>query len=186
MIKEKMQEFILINHYFMTYSEMAEELNTTPANVGRWCKELGVQPITKRERATEFIIKHQYLTAEQIAEKMNMSLESVTTYIKELELPILTNKQKSIADRSANSLIRKTVTKPRSVTKEEFIKLADLPQEYKDYIRETTGINITGNNEPIKRVAGVYNQTGSPLTDELRGIITTKRVEVSAKDAFFK
>lgn len=143
---ERIKDFILINHPYMTKAEMAEELKSTSTTIGYHCKLMNIIPITLRERACECIEKFKHLTKEELAIKLGMTSYQVHDYAKDMGIELATNKKQEIKAR----------------------------------------ITENGTLPSHQRAAAIYNQSGSQLTDELKGIKTTTRVQVNASDAFFK
>lgn len=166
---ERIKEFILINHPFMTKSEMAEELNSTSPTIGYHCELMNIKPITIGERVRECIEKFKHLTAQELAIKLQMSISQIRAYAKSLGIELTTYKKVEIEALETN----------KGELQYQF------SQEDKEFVYEATGVTLK-KDTPIKRAPPVYTQTGSQLTDELKGIITTERVQVKASDAFFK
>ena len=171
--KYKLIEYIKINHWYMTLSEMATELNLAHSTIMYECDLLGIKPITVRERVIEFIKDNQDLTIEDIADRLGMSVSSMYPYLKDLGIKLKTRGQVEPQNAALQEKIR-TETKQAPI-----VHLSD---EAMDYLNGLTGYRLP-EKQPIKRVREPFTQTGSQFTDELRGIETTKRVEVSARDA---
>lgn len=167
----RIKEFILINSPFMTKAEMAEELGSTSPTIGYHCVLMGITPITLRERACECIEKFKHLTQEQLAIKLEMTTQQIRDYAKDMGIEIISHKRLEMEAQK--------IKQHASLIPEHY------PQEIKDYIYQATGAMIRSST-PIKRAPAVYTQSGSQLTDELKGIKTTTRVQVNASDAFFK
>lgn len=181
-------EFIKINHHLMTAMEMSEEIDLTLNSVYAYCREFNWNPITEADRRKEFILSNTHqvdekiisnFTIEELMKKFCVTDVSVRRDAKELNIKVLTDGQKAIINREKEILpmIENLKNSPLRLLPK------DWPQEIKDYIYETTGVNIDEHpiREPIREA---YTQTGSAILDELRGIQTTGRVDNKDSEKF--
>lgn len=163
MDNQKLVEYIQINHWFMTLSEMASELNIPHSTLKYECDKLGVTPITGGERAQEFIKAHSHLTLEEVAERLNVHPSTLYPHMRSTGITLETKFQR---ERRLAELKPKNKPAKTNIWSEDEV----------DYITSLSGYG-NPNKQKIKRVPGVYNQTGSKFTDELRGIKTTDRIK---------
>lgn len=149
MNKQQLKEYIAINHHFMTMQEMADETKESYGSIAYICKKHGYHPITIGERVRDFIIKNKNLSLQEQADKLGITLLAL------------------------NEHYSKTGTPLPEITpvKEEKSKLSISAQEF---IKETIK-SIKKRNDINRKQFTVYNQSGSDILDEHRGIKTTER-----------
>lgn len=162
---EQVKEFVRINHHLMTIKEMAEEAGRTVNTIGKICKDLGVVAISETDRKKDTIRANQDLTAEQIAALINTLPHYVKTLSEQMGIFIHTEESKRLEEKK--KLEQQAAEPPILLWSTEAL----------EYINEVTGYTPPQKKKEIKRAPGVYNQTGSQFTDELRGIKTTERIK---------
>lgn len=91
--KEKLINFIEINHHFMTVSEMAEETGCNSPLVKRICDDHGWKPMTISERMKEFILANQHLSLDDQAEKANLSVTGLKHHYEINNIPLPARKK---------------------------------------------------------------------------------------------
>lgn len=143
------------------------------------------------ERIVEFIkINHYLMTLAEMAQELRITPSAMGRICTELNIVPVT-----IGERS-----KEFILKNQHLTQEELaLKLCVTKESIVPYIKEL-GIKILTNfqkSTKIKEEAqaalpprippkAVYTQSGSDLSDSLKGIITTTRVHVRSADAFFR
>lgn len=88
MEKDKLINFIEINHHFMTVSEMAEETKHNSPLIKRICDDNGWQPMTIQQRMKEFIEANRHLSLEDQAEKANLTTSGLKHHYEVLGIPL--------------------------------------------------------------------------------------------------
>lgn len=166
MNKEEINQYLLINHWYMTITEMSVELNIPYSSISNKCKELEISAITIRERMEEFIKAHQDWTVEDTAEYFHVQPCNIYPYMKGLGI--------SLKTRGQNERKEKELKKEKD--KHDISPINKWSKEHLDYINALTGYKKPGDKK-IKRISEPYTQSGSQFTDELRGIKTTERIK---------
>lgn len=148
MNKQQLKEYIEINHHFMTMQEMCDETGETHARISYICKKNAYKAITIGERILEFLTKNTHLSIDQQATKLGLTKQALLEHYYKNKLPV--------------------PEAPEPVQPKP--KMSHAVQEF---INDTIG---TLKRTSIDRKGfTVYNQTGSDLLDEYRGIKTTDR-----------
>lgn len=156
-LKEKDKELILKlwkNHTVADLQRLVPYANHH--SISKFLLSNGIEPITKRDLITKKVLElHEDTSITDMVTIIGCSLVIIKEIMEEYQLTPKSKKEKDKED----AQIRATGSK--RITAYELKKLA-----FKDYIA-----NINEN-----RPKAVYNQSGSDLTDSLRGIQTTVRV----------
>ncbi len=149
--------FIEVNHHLMTIKEMAEETGYTHAQVWKMCKDLNLKPISDSDRKKEFIQSHAHLSAKEIA----YLLKCHVTYVHDLAVQM--------------GVELKSIWGAANIESDRFID--NINEQDKEDLYRITGHEMFKKNKIPKRKhhSAIYNQTGSKLLDEVRGITTTER-----------
>ena len=158
---DRIDSFILANHEYLTLRDMADELDYTIQAVAQRAIKLKVVPIKRRQQIYNYIRDNPHYTKEKLSEKLGINLVELAKYIKASGVTL--HKEKS-----------KEPVSPYSFA-------------FREFLIENKYTLVTGENRPPnKGFKDKYNQSGSPLLDEVWNIETTKRETPSAKDARIK
>lgn len=123
---ERRKQFILINHWFMTNKEMADELGIDPSTVISIGKKLVVTGITLKERVIEYIKEHPESSQQHIIDKFGVTDITVYSYCKECGIELMNNRE-----------VKKAPDPHKGI--------ASWPKESREYIS-----SVTGWKEPAK------------------------------------
>lgn len=148
--KERLTNFIEINHYFMTVTEMAEETGANFPLVKRICDSNGWKPITIAERMATFIESNKNLSLEDQADKLEISVTGLKHHYEKLGIPLPERKRKN-ARIDDSPVIQQEEVKQKSDKKP----------------KEKTVID--------RRSFTYYTQSGTDMLDRINGIQTTIR-----------
>lgn len=159
---EQQKQYVLTHWKTKTITQMAVELNSPkavvrPADVHTFLTKNNIQPITKRDLITKEVIEifegNGNKQVATIAANLKVSKQLVTEIIEDLGFA------------SSKSMPEEPKQKPLSA--DEMLKRHDAMMAKRKA--------RTAEIKAARAAFTVYNQTGSPLLDELRNIKTTER-----------
>lgn len=145
-----------------TLSQLAAQLKITPSSISELLKANNIEPMTKRDFIAEGILeiynKGGILEVKSLSITLGCSQQLVKEIIEDFHLSYTT---------PAKAAAEKRAIESSKLTEDQILKLrlAKLKE------REKRSAEI----KAARAGFTFYNQTGSPLLDEIRGIKTTKR-----------
>lgn len=158
---DRIDSFILANHEHLTTADLAEELGESVQIVAKRAIKLGVVPIKRRQQIYNYIRDNPHYTGVKLSQKLGIRVSELIKYAKEIGAIIPEEKEPQPSSPFSYATI--------------------------EFLIENSYTLITGEiKPPNKGFKDKYNQSGSPLLDEVWGIETTKRETPTAKDARIK
>lgn len=153
------RRYIIDNASHKTTKEMAVDLKLKVHAVWSQCQQLGIKPITNRQRIADYIKANPSATLEAVAKKFGYTVANIRLIAADVRVSLKTHKQ-------ALSLSEKKEVK---IAKMQEREVKPFSRRVNEYLNETFG---AVSFEPRKRIKDVYNQSGSPfgLADQLRGL----------------
>lgn len=148
MEKEKLVNFIEINHYFMTQSEMAEETGCNPPLIKRICESNGWHPITIAERMKDFIKANKHLSLDEQAEKAGITVTGLKHHYDINNIPLPPNKKEN-KNSEYQAAIKEYVGanfKNNNINRKAFTYYT---QSGSDYLDSLNGIKTTDRNDRL-------------------------------------
>ena len=163
------ENYILVHYDNETADEMAAALNIETDQIYTSCKKLGVIPVTKMEKHIYYICKnYKSKTISEMATELGLCRTRFLSICHDINVyPTDIIKE--------DDEEKKQIPLPPKITGEWSKSLVKAnTNEILNRFLDCLISKDEANNRP-KRPAAIYNQTGSPLLDDLRGITTTGR-----------
>lgn len=140
--------FILASYEYMTVSDLVYETGKTQFFIIHNCKRLGITPIKRKKQVENFLREHTHWPIERLMKVLDMGRDHINGYLKEFNIEL-----KPIPIKADVSNNQRTAF---------FTYVSD---EMKEYMNNRESLAQMQNRLP----------PGSPLTDEVNNIQTTKR-----------
>lgn len=146
MERERLINFIEINHYYMTLSEMSQETKENIPLIKRICETNGWHPITIPERMKLFIEANKHLSLEEQAEKAQLSVNGLKHHYELNNIPIPDKKKKQDKDVEDYEKIKAIKRSKQIINRSEFTYYN---QSGTDTLDKLNGIKTTGRNDRL-------------------------------------